>query len=57
MEQQINPSDVGRYLARKRWDKATPEQRKAQGEALAAGRRKARAKRSSEQGSLPDRDK
>ncbi|MEH0842826.1 hypothetical protein V6U81_10600 [Micromonospora sp. CPCC 205711] len=56
MEQQINPSDVGRYLAQKRWAKATPEQRAAQGRALAEGRRRARAKRSSEQGS-PDRDK
>lgn len=55
MEQQFNPSDVGRYLVRKRWDKATPEQRKAVGEALAEARRRARAKRSSEQGS-PDRD-
>jgi len=41
----ITPTDVGRFLAGQRWAKATPEQRKAQGAALAAGRRRARAER------------
>lgn len=56
MEQQFDMSEVGRYLVRKRWDKATPEQRKAVGAALAEARRKARAKRESEQGSTTDRN-
>lgn len=41
-------SEAGRALVRKRWDRATPEQRRKQAEALAAGRVRAAARRKAE---------
>lgn len=45
MTQQKAASEAARALVRRRWDKASPEQRLAVGAALTDARRRARAER------------